>query len=68
MLFPSLVNLFVHRYNFTGLKAKKKVNEQLFYVGFKERLRKSGNNPGSYLDDLTLVRQWVTGASNFLSF
>ena len=42
-----------------GLALEKKVNEKLFYVGFEERLRKSVKNPCSYLDDLTLVRQWA---------
>ena len=51
-----------------GLKLEKKVNEKLFYVGFEERLRKSVKNPSSYLDDLTLVRQWVTGAAIFSVF
>lgn len=51
-----------------GLKLEKQVNEKLFYVGFEERLRKSVKSPSSYLDDLTLVRQWVTGAAIFSVF
>ena len=47
---------------------EKKINEQLFKVSFKERLRNQGNNPGSYLDDLTMVRQWLTGAAVFAVF
>ena len=51
-----------------GLTLEKQVNEKLFYVGFEERLRKTVKNPSSYLDDLTLVRQWVTGAAIFSVF
>ncbi len=51
-----------------GLALEKQVNEKLFYVGFEERLRKSVKNPSSYLDDLTLVRQWATGAAIFSVF
>lgn len=51
-----------------GLKIEKKVNERLFYVGFEERLRRNVDNPASYLDDLTLVRQWLTGAAVFAVF
>ena len=51
-----------------GLKIEKKVNEKLFYVGFEERLRRNVDNPASYLDDLTLVRQWLTGAAVFAVF
>ena len=43
--------------------------KNLFYVGFEERLReKCQKNPSSYLDDLTLVRQWFTGAAVFAVF
>ena len=38
------------------------------FVSFKERLRNNEKNPGSYLDDLTMVRQWLTGAAVFAVF
>ncbi len=51
-----------------GIKLEKKVNEKLFNVSFEERLRKQVKNPVSYLDDLTIVRQWLTGAAVFAIF
>ncbi|MAC66481.1 MAG: hypothetical protein CMK54_00480 [Proteobacteria bacterium] len=51
-----------------GIKIEEKVNERLFLVGFKDRLKKDVKNPTSYLDDLTLVRQWLTGAAVFTVF
>ena len=53
-----------------GIKLEKKVNEKLFNVSFEERLRKQVKNPVSYLDDLTIVRQWLTELlySQFLTF
>ena len=50
-----------------GIKLEK-VNEKLFNVSFEERLRKQVKNPVSYLDDLTIVRQWLTGAAVFAIF
>ena len=46
-----------------GVKIEEKVNERLFKVSFEERLRSHVKNPVSYLDDLTIVRQWITGAA-----
>ena len=54
--------------NFYRFAAGKKINERLFNVSFKERLRNNEKNPGSYLDDLTMVRQWLTGAAVFAVF
>ncbi len=51
-----------------GLKLEKQVNKKLFQVGFEERLRKEIANPTSYLDDLTMIRQWFTGAAIFSVF
>ena len=51
-----------------GGRIEKSVNEKLFYVSFKDRLAKQIKNPTSYLDDLTIVRQWVTGAAVFSVF
>ena len=51
-----------------GIKLEKKVNKKLFNVSFEERLRKQVKNPVSYLDDLTIVRQWLTGAAVFAIF
>lgn len=51
-----------------GIKIEENVNEKLFYVGFKDRLIKDIKNPTSYLDDLTIVRQWLTGAAIFSIF
>lgn len=51
-----------------GIKIEENVNEKLFYVGFKDRLVKDIKNPTSYLDDLTIVRQWLTGAAIFSIF
>ena len=51
-----------------GGRIEKSVNEKLFYVSFKDRLTKKIKNPTSYLDDLTIVRQWVTGAAVFSVF
>ena len=45
-----------------------RVNEKLFNISFKERLRGDVKNPVSYLDDLTIVRQWLTGAAVFALF
>ena len=51
-----------------GVQLEKKVNNRLFQVSFEERLRKQVKNPVSYLDDLTIVRQWITGAAVFAIF
>ena len=51
-----------------GIKIEEQVNEKLFLVGFRERLNKDVKNPASYLDDLTLFRQWLTGAAIFSVF
>lgn len=51
-----------------GIKIEQKVNYKLFHVGFRKRLTEEVKNPSSYLDDLTLVRQWLTGAAIFSIF
>ena len=51
-----------------GGRVEKSINEKLFYISFKDRLRKKINNPTSYLDDLTLFRIWITGAAVFAVF
>lgn len=51
-----------------GIKIEEQVNKKLFFVGFRERLNKDVKNPSSYLDDLTLVRQWLTGPAIFSVF
>ncbi len=51
-----------------GARIEKRVNEKLFNISFKERLRGDVKNPVSYLDDLTIVRQWLTGAAVFALF
>ena len=51
-----------------GARIEKKINEKLFNISFEERLITEVKNPVSYLDDLTVVRQWVTGAAIFAVF
>ena len=51
-----------------GARIEKEVNESLFHNSFEERLSKEVKNPASYLDDLTVVRQWITGAAIFAFF
>ena len=51
-----------------GARIEKTVNAKLFNISFEERLSKEVKNPVSYLDDLTIVRQWLTGAAIFSFF
>ena len=51
-----------------GSRLENKINEHLFHVSFSERLKKEVKNPVSYLDDLTVFRQWLTGAAVFAIF
>ena len=51
-----------------GARIEKSVNDKLFNTSFKDRLSVEVKNPVSYLDDLTVVRQWLTGAAVFSIF
>ena len=44
-----------------GMKIERKINERLFKAAFQQKLIDNDNNPASYQDDITVVRQWFTG-------
>ena len=51
-----------------GMKIERKINERLFKAAFQQKLIDNDNNPASYQDDITVVRQWFTGNGVFTIF
>ena len=51
-----------------GLKIDRKLNKRLFFAAFKNKLDSNIADPLSYLDDLLLIRQWMTGPAVFAIF
>ena len=51
-----------------GMNIEKKVNERLFRAAFRNKLITNNDNPASYQDDVTSVRQWFTGNGIFAVF
>ncbi len=51
-----------------GARIETEINESLFFAAMREKVIQNKKNPTSYMDDLTLVRQWLTGAAVFTIF
>jgi ATP-binding cassette, subfamily C, bacterial exporter for protease/lipase len=51
-----------------GIRMEETLNERVFTAAFEANLRKAGNNPGQALQDLTSLRQFLTGAGLFAFF
>ena len=50
------------------MKIEEAITTNLFYSSVRKHLRNSSENPASFLDDLTMVRQWMTGNMMFVVF
>lgn len=51
-----------------GIRMEEQLNERIFTAAFEANLRKSGGNPGQALQDLTSIRQFLTGNGLFAFF
>lgn len=51
-----------------GGKIDEALNEPIFYASFKEQLTGVNKNPLQIFSDLTIIRQWLTGAGVFAFF